>query len=98
MKRDNSFKMLLVNKNKQTNKRQGFIFLIFAKRRLLFSLDLALCGKPPPVQDAQDWYQFTSIGANVFYVCNPGYSLLGPARRTCQANGTWDGVKPYCCM
>ncbi|CAH3165489.1 unnamed protein product, partial [Porites evermanni] len=54
------------------------------------------CGKPPPVLNAQDWYQFTSIGTNVTYVCNPGYTLFGPTRRTCQANGKWDGVKPYC--
>ena len=59
--------------------------------------DLVSCGNPPPVPNAQDWYQFTSIGTNVTYVCNPGYTLFGPTRRTCQANGRWDGVKPYCC-
>ena len=59
--------------------------------------DLVSCGKPPPVPNAQDWYQFTSIGINVTYVCNPGYTLFGPTRRTCKANGRWDGVKPYCC-
>ena len=59
--------------------------------------DLVSCGKPPPVLNAQDWYQFTSIGTNVTYVCNPGYTLFGPTRRTCKANGKWDGVKPYCC-
>lgn len=59
--------------------------------------DLVSCGKPPPVLNAQDWYQFTSIGTNVTYVCDPGYTLFGSTRRTCKANGKWDGVKPYCC-
>ena len=30
-------------------------------------------------------------------MCNPGYTLFGSTRRTCKANGKWDGVKPYCC-
>lgn len=37
-----------------------------------------------------------TFGNAVTYACNPGYSLTGPATRTCQANGTFSGAAPTC--
>ena len=51
--------------------------------------DLVSCGKPPPVLNAQDWYQFTSIGTNVTYECNPGYTLFGPINAK-NLQGKWE--------
>lgn len=38
-----------------------------------------------------------AVNTKATYTCDNGYELLGPARRTCQANGTWTpaGI-PFC--
>ncbi|XP_069487009.1 sushi, von Willebrand factor type A, EGF and pentraxin domain-containing protein 1 isoform X2 [Ambystoma mexicanum] len=36
------------------------------------------------------------FGDSVHYHCKAGYILHGPPKRTCQANGTWDGGAPDC--
>lgn len=33
---------------------------------------------------------------DVNFECEPGYTLVGLARRRCQANGTWSGYEPKC--
>ena len=38
----------------------------------------------------------TGYGAVATYVCSAGYHLVGAARRTCQADGTWSGTAPTC--
>ena len=38
----------------------------------------------------------TSFEDVAVYSCNEGYKLNGPAERTCQANGQWDGIEPTC--
>ncbi|XP_078604135.1 sushi, von Willebrand factor type A, EGF and pentraxin domain-containing protein 1-like [Branchiostoma floridae x Branchiostoma japonicum] len=35
-------------------------------------------------------------GADVLYTCDDGFILVGTARRTCQADGTWSGESPLC--
>lgn len=37
-----------------------------------------------------------TVAAIATYVCASGYTLTGPATRTCQADGTWDGTQPAC--
>ena len=38
----------------------------------------------------------TSFGDVARYSCNTGYTVSGPAERTCQANGEWSGSVPTC--
>lgn len=40
-----------------------------------------------------------SVGSVATYTCNTGFTLAGSGERTCQQDGEWSGVKPYCnCM
>ena len=41
-------------------------------------------------------YIDTGLNAVATYTCSEGYSLVGDAMRTCQANGQWDGAEPSC--
>ena len=38
----------------------------------------------------------TSFGVVARYSCDTGYTLIGPAERTCQADGRWNGSVPRC--
>ena len=38
----------------------------------------------------------TLYGSTARYSCSPGYGLVGPASRTCQASGVWSGADPSC--
>ena len=38
----------------------------------------------------------TSFGDVARYSCDTGYTLNGPAERTCQADGRWNGRVPTC--
>ena len=38
----------------------------------------------------------TDLCAVANYTCSEGYSLVGDAMRTCQANGQWSGVTATC--
>ena len=38
----------------------------------------------------------TSFGDVARYSCDTGYTLNGPAQRTCQPNGQWSGSAPTC--
>ena len=37
-----------------------------------------------------------SFGDTAMYSCDTGYMLSGPAERTCQADGQWNGSVPTC--
>lgn len=32
----------------------------------------------------------------LYFACDPGFILSGSTHRTCQANGSWDGLKTVC--
>lgn len=68
-------------------------FTIFV---VCFRTDLS-CGRPPRVSNARPQYPATNFSSVVTYVCNEGHTLSGAAKRTCRANGRWDGVGPNCC-
>ena len=36
------------------------------------------------------------VGGIASFICNPGYSLDGSQRRTCEMDQTWSGVQPTC--
>ena len=54
------------------------------------------CGHPGvPVHGKINSYVF-SYNSSVEYSCNPGYTIVGPKKRVCQANQTWTGSLPRC--
>eukprot|EP00117_Sycon_ciliatum_P039828 scpid16353/ scgid29370/ CUB and sushi domain-containing protein 3; CUB and sushi multiple domains protein 3 len=54
------------------------------------------CGDPGNVADGVRTGQSTTYASAVSFVCNPGYTLFGSQRRTCQANALWSGQQPTC--
>ena len=38
----------------------------------------------------------TFLGSMANYTCDPGYTLMGDAMRTCLRDGTWSGNEPIC--
>ena len=38
----------------------------------------------------------TTFGAIARYGCGTGFTIVGDAERTCQADGTWSGTEPFC--
>ena len=37
-----------------------------------------------------------TIGSEVLFTCEPGYSLVGNSVRICQPDQTWSGLTPLC--
>ncbi|XP_029441799.1 complement factor B [Rhinatrema bivittatum] len=37
-----------------------------------------------------------TVGSSLSFECFDGYNLRGPAQRTCQINGKWNGTTPIC--
>ena len=55
------------------------------------------CGLPnAPRNGRVDTSAGTSFGDVASYSCDTGYTLNGPAERTCQADGRWNGSVPTC--
>jgi hypothetical protein len=38
----------------------------------------------------------TTFGSMATYECGVGFTIVGDAERTCQADGTWSGTEPFC--
>ena len=55
------------------------------------------CGQPDSLSNG---HVNTSAGTSFVdvarYSCDTGYTLNGPAERTCQADGQWNGSVPTC--
>jgi len=58
--------------------------------------DLVNCIIPGELQDGTRSTAANSYNTVVTYACNSGFSLVGLATRTCQADGTWSGEHPRC--
>ena len=55
------------------------------------------CGQPGIPSNGQvNTSAGTSFGDVAKYSCDIGYTLNGPAERTCQADGRWNGSVPTC--
>ena len=55
------------------------------------------CGQPEaPSNGRVNTSAGTSFGDVARYSCDTGYTLNGPAERTCQADGQWNGSVPTC--
>ena len=55
------------------------------------------CGQPASLSNGRvDTSAGTSFGDVARYSCDTGYTRIGPAERTCQADGEWSGSVPTC--
>ena len=55
------------------------------------------CGQLDDITNGQITQQIhTTYDSVTSYSCDNGYVLIGPNRRTCQADGTWSGSEPSC--
>ncbi|KAJ8267678.1 hypothetical protein COCON_G00128500 [Conger conger] len=56
------------------------------------------CGEPGVPANGLKYGEDYSIGRNITYVCQPGYTMepVNSVVRTCTANGTWSGLIPTC--
>ncbi len=55
------------------------------------------CGQPvSPSNGRVNTSAGTSFGDVARYSCDTGYTLTGPAERTCQADEQWSGSVPTC--
>lgn len=66
------------------------------EREVNQSIDDKSC---PPLPRLYNGYQQVVSGAQpltVEFRCNHSYALSGDAQRTCQADGTWTGMQPFC--
>ncbi|XP_063045365.1 sushi, von Willebrand factor type A, EGF and pentraxin domain-containing protein 1-like [Engraulis encrasicolus] len=57
------------------------------------------CGNPGDIYNGHyDLSEGTELGAVITASCNEGYFLIGHSKRTCRANGEWDGKLAVCEM
>ena len=54
------------------------------------------CGDPGTPEDGVKLGDDFRIGATVYYECDGGFELVGPASRVCQPDGLWSGFLPTC--
>ncbi|XP_053271757.1 sushi, von Willebrand factor type A, EGF and pentraxin domain-containing protein 1 [Pleuronectes platessa] len=54
------------------------------------------CSRPESIDRGYVSGTNYSFGAMVAYTCYPGFLIRGEKRRTCKANGEWEGALPTC--
>ena len=54
------------------------------------------CGSLDNPQNGKVDATGTAFWDTAMYTCNPGFDLIGKSKRTCQENGQWSGVAPFC--
>ena len=55
------------------------------------------CGEVQAINNGKFLYsRGTAVSSVATYSCNPGYTLVGTAARTCQPNGMWSASAPVC--
>ncbi|XP_031421909.1 zona pellucida sperm-binding protein 3 receptor-like isoform X1 [Clupea harengus] len=55
------------------------------------------CGNPGDLRNGgYDTTGGIDFGSTVTAICNEGYQLFGESKRSCLADGTWDGQEPRC--
>ena len=54
------------------------------------------CGRLSDILNGRVQVSTTTFGSTATYVCDPGYSVVGTAVRSCLAVGVWSGREPSC--
>ena len=63
---------------------------------VFFSIVLRDCGDPGKPDNAIVIMGNHWAGGYIRYLCNPGYTMIGPAVRRCLPSGQWSGNTPTC--
>lgn len=65
--------------------------------KYIFSIIIAVdCGPLPDPDNGQVTVFETTFGSSAIYSCNPGFQLVGDARRICTDSGKWSEKEPAC--
>ena len=54
------------------------------------------CGNPGVPDNGKKNSSTYKYGNSIAFECDDGYTLSGPAVRTCQNTGMWTGIQPTC--
>ncbi|KAK2150293.1 hypothetical protein LSH36_413g01017 [Paralvinella palmiformis] len=54
------------------------------------------CNYPEQIRHGQFIAHDNRYGANIKYICDDGYELIGPESRTCTTSREWNGTSPQC--
>ncbi|XP_053558647.1 sushi, von Willebrand factor type A, EGF and pentraxin domain-containing protein 1 [Bombina bombina] len=60
------------------------------------SCQLVTCGSPPNVKQAIATGDNVTFGNVISYICNEGYTLVGPKNISCLSSGKWSESPPQC--
>ena len=63
---------------------------------LLLCCCLVDCGTPESLENGKAQYQSTTVGSQVTWSCNQGYTLVGPRTSVCGGDSTWSPAVPRC--
>ena len=62
----------------------------------MFSCEAVDCRKLDPPMNGSLSGEETTYPNHVDIKCDEGFTIHGPQKRTCQANGTWTGYNTFC--
>lgn len=54
------------------------------------------CGDPGVVSNGRRSGNSFTYNNVITYTCNNGYRISGSETRTCQTDGSWNGIQPQC--
>ena len=63
---------------------------------LLVDLKIGLCPALENIENGSVTYMDLFEGNEANFMCNQGYSMLGPAVITCMSSGVWNLSPPLC--
>lgn len=82
-----------------TKSREKLLLIIrdfFSNPRFVFKLLAVDCGPLYSPMNGSAFGDSTVFPNSVLFKCDPGFLLTGSSKRTCQPNGTWNGLKTMC--
>ena len=62
----------------------------------LYNVIVVMCERLLDIANGRVVLSGLTVGSLASYTCNTGFNLVGNSARTCQSNGFWSGVEPFC--
>lgn len=90
-----TFRILYFGPDVKINSFHTISFPLFERGHLLSIAELE-CPVPDGIPNGTINSTGRTFASTSSYSCSIGYQLVGPAKRTCQADGKWSGETPTC--